>query len=110
MEELDFRIEEGLQEKQEFCNLISIFKELVFGWKKKVFENELMIIEFKIVLLEIQLVFEEWKNRVLNVVMVIEVLKVEVDCIFENYRLEKEEFCNIINELGVEVYEWKIKV
>ncbi|XP_024399095.1 uncharacterized protein [Physcomitrium patens] len=109
MEELDFRIEEGLQEKQEFCNSISTLKESVLGWKKKASENESMIIELKIALLETQSALEEWKNRASNVAMATEALKAEVDCTLENYRLEKEELCNTINELGAEVYEWKTK-
>lgn len=42
--------------------------------------------------------------------MVIEVLKGQMDFIFEVYRFEKDEFCNMINELEVEVYEWKVRV
>jgi len=109
MEELDFRIEEGLQEKQEFCNSISALKESVLGWKAKAAENESMVLELNSTLLETQTALREWKDRATSVAMATESLKTEIDCTLEDYRLEKEELCNTINELEAEVYEWKAR-
>lgn len=49
---------------------------------------------------------QEWKQKVVVVILVMEFLKEELDCVIEEGKFEREELCSFINDFEEVLYVW----